>query len=64
MLFIADYTDKNGTYCNMAEIHYLRENCPYYSTEIYFTDIGKKVFLTREEAEQALERMKEVQDVN
>ena len=27
-------------------------------------NIGKTVFLTREEAEQALERMKEVQDVN
>ena len=58
VLFISDYTDKNGTYCNMAKIYYLREDYPYSSTEIYFTDIGKKVFLTREEAEQALADMK------
>lgn len=32
VLFISDYTDKNGTYCNMAEIYYLREDYPYSST--------------------------------
>ena len=41
----------------MAEIHYDREDCPYVSTEIYFTDIGKTVFLTKAEAEQKLKEM-------
>lgn len=54
VIFIADYKDKEGKSSYMAEIHYDREDCPWVSTEIYFTDIGKTVFLTREEAEAAL----------
>lgn len=54
IIFISNYTDDNGETSYMAELHYEREDCPYISTEIYFTDIGKTVFLTREEAEQAL----------
>ena len=41
----------------MAEIHYNRYDCPYTSDEIYFTDIGKTVFLTQEEAEAKLAEM-------
>ena len=41
----------------MAEIHYDREDCPWVSTEIYFTEIGKTVFLAREEAEAALKEL-------
>lgn len=52
VIFLADYTDKDGNCSYMAEIHYDREDCPYVSTEIYFTDIGKTVFLTQSEAEQ------------
>ena len=51
-IFISDYTDKDGNCSYMAEIHYDREDCPYVSTEIYFTDIGKTVFLTRAEVER------------
>ena len=57
VIFLADYTDKDGNHTYMAEIHYDREDCPYVSTEIYFTDIGKTVFLTRAEAEKALRKM-------
>lgn len=53
-IFISNYIDNNGVVSYMAELHYEREDCPYVSTEIYFTDIGKTVFLTREEAQQAL----------
>ena len=53
-IFLSDYTDKDGNCSYMAEIHFDREGCPYVSTGIYFTGIGKTVFLTREEAEQAL----------
>ena len=53
-IFISDYTDKDGNCSYIAEIHYDREDCPYVSTEIYFTDIGKTVFLTQAEAEQKL----------
>lgn len=56
-IFISDYTDKDGNCSYMAEIHYNREDCPYVSTEIYFTDIGKTVFLTQAEAEQKLKEM-------
>ena len=56
-IFISDYTDKDGNYSYMAEIHFDREDCPYVSTEIYFTDIGKNVFLTQAEAEQKLKEM-------
>lgn len=42
----------------MAEIYYNREDCPYVSTEIYFTDIGKTVFLTESEAEAKLKDIK------
>lgn len=31
------------------------KDCPYVSTEIYLTDIGRTVFLTKEEAEKALD---------
>ena len=51
VIFLADYTDKNGNCSYMAEIHFDREDCPYVSTEIYFTDFGKTVFLTQAEAE-------------
>ena len=56
-IFLADYTDKDGNCSYMAEIHFDREDCPYVSTEIYFTDIGKTVFLTQAEAEQKLKEM-------
>lgn len=59
-IYIEDYTDKEGNSSYMAEIHYDREDCPYVSTEIFLTDIGKTVFLTREEAEKTLkERRRE-----
>lgn len=58
VIFLADYTDKDGNYCNMAEIHYDRDDCPYVSTEIYFTDIGKTVFLTKSEAEAKLKELR------
>ena len=57
VIFLADYTDKDGKHSYMAEIHYDREDCPYVSAEIYFTDFGKTVFLTQTEAEEALKRM-------
>ena len=56
-IFISDYTDKDGNCSYIAEIHYDREDCPYVSTEIYFTDIGKTVFLTQAEAERKLKEM-------
>ena len=56
-IFLADYTDKDGNCSYMAEIHFDREDCPYVSTEIYFTDIDKTVFLTKEEAEKKLNEM-------
>lgn len=58
-IFLADYKDKAGNPSYMIEIYYDREDCPWVSTEIYFTDIGKTVFLTREEAEAALKEMSE-----
>lgn len=54
VIFIADYKDKEGNSSYMAEIHYDRGDCSWVSTEIYFTDIGKTVFLTQKEAEAAL----------
>ena len=57
VIFLADYTDKDGNISYMAEIHFDREDCPYVSTEIYFTDFGKTVFLTQAEAEQKLKEM-------
>lgn len=56
-IFLGNYKDRNGNYCNMAEIYYDRYDCPYTSDEIYFTDIGKTVFLTQEEAEARLAEM-------
>lgn len=56
-IFVSDDVDKDGNHCNMAEIHYSRYDCPYTSAEIYFTDIGKTVFLTQEEAEAKLTEM-------
>ena len=53
VIFIADYKDKDGNNSYMAEIHYDRDDCPYVSTEIYLTDIGKTVFLTRAGADAA-----------
>ena len=58
VIFLANYTDKDGNYCNMAEIHYDRDDCPYVSTEIYFTDIGKTLFLTKSEAEAKLKELR------
>ena len=45
----------------MAEIYYDRDDCPYVSTEMYFTDIGETVFLTETEAEARLRMMNEVE---
>lgn len=56
-IFLGNYMDRNGNYCNMAEIYYDRDDCPYVSTEIYFTDIGKTVFFTKAEAEAKLAEM-------
>lgn len=58
-IFSGNYRDRNGNWCNMAEIHYDRDDCPYVSTEIYFTDIGETVFLTESEAEAKLKEMGE-----
>ena len=52
MVFFTLLKDGNCTY--MADIHFDRADCPYTVAEIYFTDIGKTVFLTKEEAEKAL----------
>lgn len=60
-IFLGKYRDRNGNWCNMAEIHYDRDDCPYVSTEIYFTDIGETVFLTETEAEARLRIMNEVE---
>lgn len=49
-IFLGNYRDRSGNWCNMAEIHYDRDDCPYVSTEIYFTDIGETVFFTETEA--------------
>ena len=57
-IFLSDYMDKEWNHSNMAEIYYNREDCPYVSTEIYFTDIGKTVFLTESEAEAKLKDIK------
>lgn len=56
-IFLGNYRDRNGNWCNMAEIYYDRYDCPYVSTEIYFTDIGETVFLTKAEAEAKLAEM-------
>lgn len=53
VIYLGNYLDDEGNYSNMAELNYDREDCPWVSTEIYFTEIGKTVFLTREEAEKA-----------
>ncbi len=54
IIFLDNYTDQDGNCSCMAKIHFDREDCPYASTEIYFTDIGEIVFLTKSEAEKAL----------
>lgn len=54
IIFLDNYTDQDGNCSCMAKIHFDREDFPYASTEIYFTDIGKTVFLTKSEAEKAL----------
>lgn len=56
-IFLGNYMNRNGNCCNMAEIYYDRYDCPYVSTEIYFTDIGETVFLTKAEAEAKLAEM-------
>lgn len=56
-IFLGNYRDRNGNWCNMAEIYYDRDDCPYVSTEMYFTDIGETVFLTETEAEAKLKEM-------
>ena len=58
-IFLGNYRDGNGNWCNMAEIHYDRDDCLYVSTEIYFTDIGETVFITETEAEAKLKEMEE-----
>ena len=57
VIFIADYKDREGNTSYMAEIHYDREDCPYVSREMFFTEIGKTVFLTEEQAEAALKEL-------
>ena len=54
VIFLSDYEDKDGNCTYMADIHFDRDDCPYTVAEIYFTDIGKTVFLTKEEAEKAM----------
>lgn len=61
-IFLGNYMDRNGNCCNMAEIYYDRDDCPYVSTEIYFTDISRTVFLTREEGEARLKEMRGEKD--
>lgn len=56
-IFLGNYRDRNGNWCNMAEIYYDRYDCTYVSTAMYFTDIGETVFLTKEEAEAKLKEM-------
>ena len=60
-IYLGNYRDRNGNWCNMAEIYYDRDDCPYVSTEMYFTDIGETVFLTETEAEARLRIMNEVE---
>ena len=62
-IFLGNYRDRSGNWCNMAEIHYDRDDCPYVSTEIYFTDIGETVFLTETEAEAKLKETEGESDV-
>lgn len=61
---IADYMDGYGNSSYMAEIHYDREDCPWVATEIFFTDIGKTVFLEKEAAENALKEMEDRKNEN
>lgn len=56
-IFVSNYVDEDGNRCNMAEIYYDRDDCPYVSTEIYFTNFGKTVFLDYDEAESKLKEM-------
>lgn len=56
-IFVSNYVDEDGNRCNMAEIYYDRDDCPYVSTEIYFTNFGKTVFLDYDEAEAKLKEM-------
>lgn len=56
-IFLGNYRDRNGNWCNMAEIYYDRYDCTYVSTAMYFTDIGETVFLTKEEAEAKMKEM-------
>lgn len=56
IIYLADYTDRDGNSSYMAEIRFGKEDCPYVAKEIYFTDIGKTVFLTKEQAEKALQK--------
>lgn len=58
VIFWGDYTDKDGNHCNMAEIHYDREDCPCVLGDIYFTDFGKTVFLTKSAAEAKLKELR------
>lgn len=58
-IYLGNYRDRNGNWCNMAEIYYDRDDCPYVSTEMYFTDIGETVFLTETEAEAKLKGVEE-----
>ena len=57
-IFLGNYRDRNGNWCNMAEIYYDRSDCPYVSTEMYFTDIGETVFLTKKEAKAKLKELR------
>ena len=54
VIFLAEFKDEDGNDSYSAEIFFDREDCPYVSAEIYFTEIGKTVFLTKEDAEKAL----------
>lgn len=57
IIYLADYTDRDGNSSYMAEIRFGKEDCPYVAKEIYFTDIGKTIFLTKEAAEKALKEV-------
>ena len=54
-IFLGNYEDIDGNRSHMAKLYFGREDCPYDTEEIYFTDIGKTVFLTKEQAEKALQ---------
>lgn len=51
------FNNENGNQTFMMEIYFCRKDCLWVSTEVWCTEIGKTVFLTRDEAENELRRM-------